>query len=91
VSKRLGEDATPSASKIEFHVEKGNVILRGEVDNKQVKYHIEDIIQSVPGVANVENHLCVAKHSAMEDFTKALAAGLGDVIVGNNPRKKNKG
>jgi hypothetical protein len=88
VRKRLGEDSTQGASKIEFHVDKGNVILRGEVDNKQVKYHIEDIILSVPGVNNVENHLCVAKHSAMEDFAKALAAGLGDVIVGSNPRRK---
>jgi hypothetical protein len=88
VSKRLGEDTTRGISKIEFHVDKGNVILRGEVDNKEIKYHVEDILQSVPGVTNMENHLCVAKHSAVEDFAKALAAGLGDVIVGNNPRRK---
>jgi osmotically-inducible protein OsmY len=41
-------------------VEKGDVILKGTVKNRDVKRRAEDIAETVMGVKNVENRLRVA-------------------------------
>ena len=56
---------------IEVSVNKGNVILKGNVDQYWKKLHIEEIVHMVPGVMNVINTLAVV-HTAIP-FDKTIA------------------
>lgn len=47
------------ASEMEVEVTDGEVTLRGDVDMKRTKNAIEDLVDSVPGVVDVHNHLRV--------------------------------
>jgi hypothetical protein len=60
INDRLYLDPYIDASDIEVDVEKGDVILKGTVKNRDVKRRAEDIAETVMGVKNVENRLRVA-------------------------------
>ena len=61
VNDRLYLDPYIDASDIEVDVEKGDLILKGTVEDRDAKRRAEDIAETVPGVQNVENRLRVAK------------------------------
>jgi osmotically-inducible protein OsmY len=59
VCDRLTDDAHVDATDVEVRVEDGEVTLNGTVRSRPEKHHAEDIIESVPGVRDVHNHLHV--------------------------------
>jgi len=67
VHDRLADDPYVDASDIEVKVENGDVILTGDVSNRDQKRRAEDIIEAVSGVRNVENRIHVRHENA--DYT----------------------
>lgn len=61
INDRLFLDPYIDASDIEVDIDKGDVILKGTVEDRIAKRCAEDIVETVPGVKNVENRLRVAK------------------------------
>lgn len=60
VNDLLLEDPYVDASEIEVNVERGEVVLTGEVENRNIKRRIEDVIENhVSGIRNLENRLRV--------------------------------
>ena len=59
VNERLTDDGMIDASEIEVDVKNGEVLLKGTVKSRQEKRRTEDIIESISGVKDVENHLKV--------------------------------
>lgn len=60
VNDILFEDPYIDASEIEVQVENGEVILTGEVENRNIKRRVEDVIEeNVSGVRHLENRLRV--------------------------------
>jgi osmotically-inducible protein OsmY len=59
VNDRLTEDPDVDASEIEVRVENREVTLSGTVNSRFEKRHAEDVAESVPGVAHVQNNLRV--------------------------------
>lgn len=60
VCERLMHDRFIDASEIEVLVENGEVTLRGHVASRGLKYRVEDLAESVSGVAQVRNELKIA-------------------------------
>jgi osmotically-inducible protein OsmY len=58
---RLSDDSFVDASNIEVKVNASEVILSGTVESREAKRRAEDIVESISGVANVQNHLRVAR------------------------------
>lgn len=61
VSDRLMDDSHLDASDIEVDVENNEVILSGSVYNREAKRRAEELVESIPGVNNVENRLHVGR------------------------------
>src|SRR5690606_4835715 len=60
VNDILFEDPYIDASEIEVQVENGEVILTGEVENRNIRRRVEDVIEeNVSGVRHLENRLRV--------------------------------
>ncbi len=59
INERLYHDSHIDASDIEVTVLNGEATLTGTVENKMIKRRIEDVIESVPGITDVENRLKV--------------------------------
>jgi osmotically-inducible protein OsmY len=59
VSDRLADDDKLDASNIAVRMEGTEVVLEGTVESKRDKRRAEDLVESVPGVTNVQNHLVV--------------------------------
>ncbi len=57
INERLYHDSHIDASDIEVQVLNGEATLTGTVENKMVKRRIEDIIESIPGITDVENRI----------------------------------
>ncbi len=64
VNERLTDDGMIDASEIEVDVKNGEVLLKGTVRSRQEKRRTEDIIESISGVKDVENHLKVKTESS---------------------------
>ena len=60
---RLSEDYRIDASDIEIKVLDAEVTLTGTVHSREEKRRAEDIIETVSGVANIQNNLKVAQQS----------------------------
>jgi len=56
---RLTDDGHVDATDVEVKVDDGEVTLEGTVRSRDEKHHAEDIVDSVPGVRDVHNHLRV--------------------------------
>lgn len=63
INERLYHDSHIDASDVDVTVENGEATLTGTVENKMAKRRIEDIIESIPGVRDVENRLKVKSSS----------------------------
>jgi osmotically-inducible protein OsmY len=61
ISDRICDNPYLDASEVEVEVTNGEVILKGEVNDRESKRLAEDIGESVPGVRNVENRLRITK------------------------------
>lgn len=59
VCERLADDDKLDASNIAVRMEGNEVVLEGTVETKRDKRRAEDLIDSIPGVTNVQNHLVV--------------------------------
>jgi osmotically-inducible protein OsmY len=57
INDLLLEDPYIDASGIEVNVANGEVILSGQVDDRNIKRRVEDIAESVAGVKHLENRL----------------------------------
>lgn len=57
VNDVLTDDPYVDASDIEVNVTKGEVMLKGMVENKGIKRRVEDLVEDVSGVKHVENRL----------------------------------
>jgi hypothetical protein len=64
VSGRLEQDADIDASDIEVAVAEGVVTLTGTVPDRQMKRLLEDVVETCPGVRDVENHVRLASADA---------------------------
>src|SRR5690606_41663096 len=60
VCHHLREDPSIDASEIEVTCEQGIVTLRGSVDNRARKYHVENLVADVHGVKDINNELTIA-------------------------------
>ena len=54
------------ASEIVVEVQSGVVTLQGTVDSRQAKRLVEDVVESSPGVKEVQNQLRVSQGSGEE-------------------------
>lgn len=59
VCDRLSDDDRVDASNIQVQVQKNEVILTGNVSNRDEKRRAEDLVESISGVRNVENRIRV--------------------------------
>jgi len=59
VHDRLSDDPYVDASDIEIKIENGEVVLTGNVSDRDQKRRAEDIAESISGVRNVENRIRV--------------------------------
>ncbi len=59
VCDRLSDDDRVDASHIQVQVQKNEVILTGNVSNRDEKRRAEDLVDSISGVRNVENRIRV--------------------------------
>jgi len=73
IHERLTESHHVDARKIVVDVNQGNVTLTGTVQHRRMRYVAEDIVESVMGVANIENQLRVQEESAPASTTDATA------------------
>jgi CBS domain-containing protein len=64
IHERLTDDAMLDASEIEVEVRNREVILTGSVRSRTEKRRAEDVVESVTGVAHVQNNLRVGQHRA---------------------------
>jgi hypothetical protein len=82
IHERLTDDAMLDASEIEVEVRNREVILTGSVRSRTEKRRAEDVVESVTGVAHVQNNLRVGQHQGGH----ATGTEAGDAVdVSNNP------
>ena len=77
VCERMTRHGQLDASNIEVRVEKGEVILTGEVPDRRTKRLAEDISDSVPGVQDVQNRLQIGKGSGAPERWVDRVGGSG--------------
>ena len=61
IRERLMHHAEADAGDIEVQVEGGEVTLHGTVENRDMRWLIEDLTGTVPGVSLVHNRIRIAK------------------------------
>ena len=64
IADRLTADPWIDPSEVDVAVESGRVVLSGTVADRQVKYRIEEVADSVSGVGDVENRIKVRRDPA---------------------------
>jgi len=62
IQEQLGEHPEIDATGIEVLVEGGEVTLQGTVEDRDIRWLVEDLVEGVAGVSLVHNRLRVAKH-----------------------------
>jgi osmotically-inducible protein OsmY len=63
ISDALMADGEIDASEIEVQVRSGEITLNGSVESREMKRQVEDLVESIPGVRNVQNSLRVQSGS----------------------------
>lgn len=61
ISERLTDDPLIDASDINVEVNNGVVMLSGQVDDRWVKHHVEDLVDRCSGVQEIENRLTLSR------------------------------
>ena len=93
VHDRLVDDPYVDASDIEVKVEKCEVVLTGNVSDREQKRRAEDIVESISGVRHVENRLRVnQEHTAYASNQRRSYTGdTGNVSdIGNDPVQQTR-
>jgi hypothetical protein len=67
VCERMSQHGRLDASNIQVEVKDGEVILSGEVDNRQSKRIAEDVAESVSGVSEVNNQIRVEQRGRPQE------------------------
>jgi len=86
LNERLFHDDEIDASDIELKVNNGVVCLDGTVDERRLKYRIEDIAESCSGVKDVTNNLRVkssSAHGSASTTTASLSSGSAGSSMGS--------
>ena len=63
VSEALSDDHEIDASEIEVEVKNGEVILKGNVEDRRTKRMAEDCVERIPGVNEVQNQIRVGSQT----------------------------
>ncbi len=79
VHERLCDDPIVDATDIEVHCDQGHVILSGRVPMRWMKHRAEDIVDSLPGVKDIDNRIRVSAEEpvAQGDFDTSRTTGAG--------------
>lgn len=64
INERLTDDYAIDASDISIEVRNGTVTLTGQVDERWMKHHVEDLVDRCSGVQDIENRLTVRRAAA---------------------------
>lgn len=75
ICERLMEDDAIDASDIEIDVANGEVTISGNVDRRDIKRQVEDVVEDVMGVKHVQNNIRVEKDRASDDQKDWKGAG----------------
>lgn len=62
ISERLSDDPLIDASDVSIECSNGKITLRGQVDERWMKYRIEDLVDRTSGVKDIDNRLTVSQH-----------------------------
>jgi hypothetical protein len=65
VCERLYERSDIDASEVSVQVQQGRVRIEGTVGERWQKHAIEDLVDAVPGVKDIENHVRVSREGGM--------------------------
>ena len=68
-----------NAAEVEVKVADGVVSLTGTVDDRQMRRAVEDVVRSIPGVLEIENHLRTEQYVARTEEADRLKTGEADV------------
>jgi osmotically-inducible protein OsmY len=68
ICERLYNDQSIDSSEVTVEVLQGKVTLDGSVDDRNVKHAIEDLVDSVPGVKDIENRVRVGGSPDSSEF-----------------------
>ena len=84
VHERLCDDPIVDATDLEVHCEQGHVILSGRVPMRWMKHRAEDIVDSLPGVKDIDNRIRVSAEepAARGDFDTSRTTGAGFEATG---------
>jgi hypothetical protein len=66
VNETLEQHPDIDASEIEVTITRGEVVLRGTVDDRRAKRLAEDVIENLPGVKDVRNEIRVQDRQGQE-------------------------
>jgi len=72
IISRLTQHGRIDAREIQVEVKDGQVILKGDVDNRQHRRMIEDSIEGVSGVTDIHNQLRVREGSKEESPSRGV-------------------
>jgi hypothetical protein len=63
ICERLTDDPHIDASEINVEVEQGVARLTGQVDDRWMKYHVEDVVDRCAGVKDIDNRLSTQRRN----------------------------
>jgi len=82
VCERLTDDPMIDASEVSIEVTNKTVRLTGTVDDRRIKYMIEDVIEQVGGVRDIDNQLRVQSQPTSQSPTSQYGAGTSEGSFG---------
>lgn len=88
VCERLADDDRLDASNIDVRLEGTEVVLEGTVETKRDKRRAEDLVENIPGVTNVQNHLVVGTPTT--NAVIAAVAGRNSATYANQMDRDNR-
>lgn len=77
LNERLFHDDEIDASEVEINVKDGVVTLNGTIEERRLKYRIEDLAESCSGVKDVTNNLRVKSSSSSMSFSSHTGSSTG--------------
>jgi osmotically-inducible protein OsmY/flavin-binding protein dodecin len=92
VCDRLGQDWDLDASEVEVSVSNGEVTLAGTINDRQQKFRVEHIADSVSGVNEVHNQLRVKRELQVQGSAQTNTQQTGRSSTANqaNPTNQNR-
>jgi hypothetical protein len=90
ICERLTDDAHIDASEINVEVEKGVVRLSGQVSDRWMKYHVEDVIDRCAGVKDIDNRLSTQRRNNESGSGASRSAAAGASENGGSREQNNE-